>query len=141
MDVQSVSTGRRYFRIDDAIGMILTDAGIVCPLHILQQKENPAVPAPPTQPVFSVVQRMNSDGSQMLCIQLELPSGEKTWFNGQPKDAAAAFRPHPVPKAIVAEYELLFGPVADPLAVREAREQQLARAQAAQEEQSKARGY
>jgi hypothetical protein len=105
MDVQVGATGRRFYKIDDAIAMILIDAGIVRPLHA-PSTENPPAQPPPQKDTFAIA--VSSKGEPMLV--LTRPSGETVRTTANPKDAAAAFKQigAPVPKEILTEYERQF---------------------------------
>ena len=130
MDVQVPITGRKFYRIDDAIAMILIDCGLVIPLRVATP-ENPPAPAPPAKDTFFV----GILGSGAPVLTLKRPSGEVIRYNGQPRDAQAAFKPlgASIPKDILDQYSYSFPQ--DAAAVAEQKRQALVAAEAAQRRQ------
>lgn len=130
MDVQVPSTGHRFYKIDNAIGQILCEAGICIPLHA-PTTENLPQPAPPKTDTFSV----GVLGSGKPVIILHRPSGEVVRYSEHPRDAAAAFK-HigvTVPLEILRQYEKSFPQ--DAAVMAEQKRIQIANAQAAQDAQ------
>jgi len=139
MDVQSPTTGRRFYKIDDAIGQILCDAGIVFPLRAAPAllQETPACVAPPKADEFSIV----VVGNGKPVIQLRRPSGEFVRFGEHPSIAEKSFAAInvKVPQEILDRYSKSWPQDTD--AVMAARREQITKGTAAQQKQGAGQGW